>query len=224
MFVQIVNFLFDIKYIDVIDLYNLNIATACNHQLNFKLLQFFENCNFNSAINKLINLKKNPEKGPLYKQLTNWAIKVNKIFMNVTHTTLTRHFSQHNDFINVSSYGIVNDKITFTLFFDGLDNFVKYDTDAAYKNNVLTFCNIPFDIHCIDIICDDLMSGKETMNILKIHFPIISGIRHLQFLPEGNTIHIVDISNYINRIIKDLLHFKKILIQIAVHYRKDLDD
>lgn len=198
-----------IDMLNIKDLYKLDHATSINKDLNSFLLSFY---------NKHDLLSKIDEKSNFF---VNWCLRrSNRRFIMIKTSTFTKHTTKNN----IETMEVMNDNIVFNMFFEGLNNNVIYEIDVTYKNKVLKIGNSIFNYSTIDRIYKDLPTDKETLNICRIHFPIINGKRHLQFLSGDEKIFIVDISNFINLIRKNLIDFKKIIDKIMKDGRPDLLD
>uniref|UniRef100_A0A6C0AEV4 Uncharacterized protein n=1 Tax=viral metagenome TaxID=1070528 RepID=A0A6C0AEV4_9ZZZZ len=210
---QKLSLVLSIKMLDLKELYNLEQATLINKNLNKFLLSFY---NKHEILEKTDQIEDIDE----YRKYVNWCIlKANRRFINIEQSTLTKHKTENK----IEKIEVLHDKIVFNLFFS-LNNTVNYELYITFKNNILKIGGIIFDHKDIDTIYKDLSTNKETLNIAKIHFPMINEKRHLQFLSGDEKTFIIDISDFISLIKKDLLNFKRMLNKIITPGRPDMLD
>ena len=207
--------------LDLEDLYNLEIAMTADKKANMILLRVYNKHKLFERTNELFTEGNKVTNADKYNKYINWCIKkANKHVMDISQST----FTKHKIVDRIESFVVLYDEITFTIYFDGLDNHVIYKTHITYNDSIMKIGEIVFDPATVDIICDDLSTNRETLTIGRIHFPMINNLRHLQFASNDGKTFITDISDTIDKVKNDLQNFKRMLDRIMVVDRPDMQD
>lgn len=206
------------NFLDIIDLFNISKACFFNKKLYFELMEMY---NSHMEIMKKINIwHKKSKNDKQYFIMANWAVKYADIrILEISFSSITEHnITEHN----IETIKLLYDKFEFNMYFNGLNKHVKYILGLKYENEKFSCNDDEFDINVVDEILDNFDTDKEVPNIFKIRFPIIDGIRHMEFVAGDGNIFIISAKKCMNNTKSFLKYLKEKLEMMKVPGRPDL--